>query len=409
MKGQLTIICIFLFVTFYSFGQKVGLVLSGGGAKGLAHIGVIKALEENHIPIDYVAGTSMGAIVGSLYAAGYSPDEMIEIVTNPEFQDWAFGKISDKYLYYFKKKEYDASLVDLNFKYDTIIKPVFPTNIIPPHTMDFAFMELMGKASAASGCNFDSLFVPFRCVASDIYANKAIVFANGDLSSSVRASMTFPFYFKPITINGRLLFDGGIYNNFPVDVMIHDFKPDYIIGSKVASNKSPDMDDDVFTQLENMIMIATNYTLPDSTGILIQPNVNYAGLMDFQLAKELIKDGYDATLAKMGEIKKRIPVRKDSLDLISTRSKFIKKEHPMVFKNIYMTGVNSFQKKYILKNIIHLNDTFTVDYLKKKYFRIIADDQIESMYPSSRYNPQSGYYDLLLNVVREKRFNARIG
>lgn len=409
MKIKLVILILFVFVAISSFGQKIGLVLSGGGAKGLAHIGVIKALEENHIPIDYIAGTSMGAIVGSLYAAGYTPDEMINIVTNPEFQNWAYGKINDKYLYYFRKKENDASWVDLNFKYDTIIKPILPTNIIPPHTMDFAFMELLGKASAACDYNFDSLFVPFRCVATDVYANESVVFSSGDLGSTVRASMTFPFYFKPISINGRLLFDGGINNNFPRDVMISNFKPDYIIGSSVASNTSADMEDNILLQIENLIMTASNYSLPDSNGILIQPNIHNAGLMDFQLAKELIQYGYDAAQSKMEEIKDCIPVRKDSLALISERAEFLKKEHPIIFKNIDITGISSLQKKYMIKNIIYATDTFSIDYFKKIYFKIITDDQIESIYPSSKYNPQSGYYDLLLNVVREKRFNARIG
>lgn len=409
MKKQLILLVFFLIITLISSGQKVGLVLSGGGAKGLAHVGVIKALEENHIPIDYITGTSMGAIIGSLYAAGYSPDEIISIVTASEFQDWAYGKISDKYRYYFKKKEYDASWVDLNFKFDTVIKPVLPTNIVPPHTMDFAFMEYTGKASAAAGYNFDSLFVPFRCVASDVYSKEPIIFSHGDLGCSVRASMTFPFYFKPITIEGRLLFDGGIYNNFPVDVMTRDFKPDYIIGSKVASDKTSNMEDDVLVQIENMIMVATNYNLPDSNGILIQSDVRNAGLMDFQRAKELIQYGYEATQARMEEIKKLVPVRKDSLELVLERKAFINKEHPLVFKDIKISGINSLQKKYLIKNIIHVNDTFTVDYFKKKYFKIIADDQIESIYPKARYNPETGYYDLLLNVVREKRFNARIG
>jgi NTE family protein len=409
VKARLIISLFLLVAAFPSPGQKVGLVLSGGGAKGLAHIGVIKALEENHIPIDYITGTSMGAIVGSLYAAGFTPEQMISIVTSPEFQDWAYGNISDKYLYYFKKKEPDASWVDLNFRYDTIIKPVFPTNFIPPHMMDFAFMELTGKASAASDYDFDSLFVPFRCVASDVYANESVVFSKGDLGSSVRASMTFPFYFKPISINGKLLFDGGIYNNFPVNVMTSDFKPDYIIGSKVASNTSPEMEDDIMAQLENMITVATNYSVPDSNGILIQPNVNYAGLMDFQLAKELIRFGYEATMAKMDQIKKLIPVRKDSLALITARSKFLNKEHPLVFKNIEITGLNNFQKKYLVNNITLSNDTFTLEYFKRRYFQIITDDQIESIYPTSKFNPQTGYYDLRLAATREKRFNARIG
>ena len=303
MRTYILGVVLLVFSSVSAFSQKVGLALSGGGAKGIAHIGVIKALEENGIPIDFVAGTSMGAIVGSLYAAGYSPEEMEEIVTSEDFQNWAWGKIPDNYIFYFKRKENDASWIDLKFRYDSIFSPSLPTNLIPPHSMDLAFMKLLSQAAARANYTFDSLFVPFRCVASDVYANEPVVFSSGDLGSAVRASMTFPFYFKPIMVNGHLLFDGGIYNNFPVDVMNKDFKPDYIIGSCVASNSLPPSEDNVLLQLENMIVTNTNYSVPDSNGILISPDVKTVRLMDFQLASELIKIGYDAAMTQMNNIK----------------------------------------------------------------------------------------------------------
>ncbi|MCX7863361.1 MAG: patatin-like phospholipase family protein [Bacteroidales bacterium] len=389
--------------------QKVGLVLSGGGAKGIAHIGVIKALEENGIPIDYITGTSMGAIIGALYAVGYSPSEMEAIVTSPDFQNWAFGKIPDDYIFFFKKKEADASWIDLKFNFDTTLSASLPTNIIPPHPMDLAFLQLTAQASARAQYNFDSLFIPFRCVASDVYANEAIVFSEGDLGSSVRASMTFPFYFKPITIKGRLLFDGGIYNNFPIDVMIQHFKPDYIIGSAVSSNTLPPTEDNLMLQLENMIVSNSNYEVPDSNGILIKPDVRLVKLMDFHMAKELIQIGYGAATAQMNHIKRLIPVRQDTSELNKKRKEFRQSFKPLNFKNIYVSGLTYKQSLYLLKNFMYKKDTITFETFKKEYYKIIADDHIESIFPRAKYNEYTGFFNLFLNVKREKPFKARIG
>jgi len=409
MIRKLQIILCTLFLSNFLFSQRVGLVLSGGGAKGLAHIGVIKALEENGIPIDYITGTSMGAIVGSLYAAGYSPQEMEKIVTDPEFQNWAWGKIPDDYVYYFKRKEDDASWIDLKFKYDSVISPTLPTNLIPPYSMDLAFMQLLASASAKANYNFDSLFVPFRCVASDVYANEPIIFKDGDLGSAVRASMTFPFYFKPISIKGRLLFDGGIYNNFPIDIMQNDFKPDFIIGSSVASNTMPPSDDNILLQIENMIVSNSNYSVPDSNGIMIKPDVKMIKLMDFHLAQELIKIGYGAAMAQMNHIKQLIPIRTDTHSVNIRRNKFNSGKKELVFKNIYISGLTYLQSLYLLKNFLKNKDTLNFDNFKKEYYKLIADDQIESIFPRAKYNENSGFYNLFLNVKREKPFVARIG
>jgi len=402
-------VLIFCLFNVYIFSQRVGLVLSGGGAKGLAHIGVIKALEENGIPIDYITGTSMGAIIGSMYAAGYSPQEMENIVTSSDFQNWAFGKIPDEYIFYFKKKEQDASWIEVKFNYDTSFYASLLTNIIPPHSMDLAFLELLSQPSAKAKYNFDSLFVPFRCVASDIYANEPVVFSSGDLGSTVRASMTFPFYFKPITINDKLLFDGGIYNNFPVDVMIKEFKPDYIIGSVVASNSLPPTEDNILLQIENMIVSNSNYEVPDSNGILINPNVKNVKLMDFHLAHELIQAGYQETMAKMSEIKRLIPLRIDSSVVNAKRKKFKQSFKPLHFKNIYISGITYKQSIYILKSFLQKRDTLTLADFKKEYYKLIADDQIESIFPRAKFNENTGYYNLFLNVKREKPFKTNLG
>ena len=227
--------------------QKVGLVLSGGGAKGLAHIGIIKALEENDIPIDCITGTSMGAIVGALYAMGYSPDEMETLVKSEDFKRWYSGQIEDKYIYYFKRDKATPDFFNLkiSFRDSTQRKQHFlPTNLVNPVQMNIAFLYVFAGATAQCRGDFDDLFVPFRSVASDVYHKREVIYRSGDLGDAVRASMSFPLVFKPIMQDSTLVYDGGIYNNFPADVMVEDFHPDIIIGSVVASNPSkPDEKD----------------------------------------------------------------------------------------------------------------------------------------------------------------------
>ena len=201
MKKVAVLVTFLLIVLQAADAQKVGLVLSGGGAKGAAHIGVIKALEENDIPIDYITGTSIGSIIGSLYAMGYSPDEMLELMLSEEFSYWQTGTVENEYKYYFKRPdptpEFGHFSIDMT---DSLqIKANFlPQSLINPIQMNQAFMALFSQATAKAGWNFDNLFVPFRCVGSDIYNKKAIIFKNGDLGDAVRASMTFPFFFQPI-------------------------------------------------------------------------------------------------------------------------------------------------------------------------------------------------------------------
>lgn len=125
--------------------------------------------------------------------------------------------------------------------------------------MNFAFMRIFAPYSAQANNDFNQLFVPFRAVASDVYHKRAVILRNGDLGDAVRASMSFPFVFKPIEIDSVLVYDGGIYNNFPVDVMKEDFNPDVIIGSVVATEVTKPKEDNLMTQIENMVMQKSDY------------------------------------------------------------------------------------------------------------------------------------------------------
>lgn len=266
----------------YLPAQKVGLVLSGGGAPGIAHIGMLKALEENDIPIDYITGTSIGSFIGGLYASGYSTDEMISY-----FKSAGFRRLKRTELIFPKKY-------------------FWPTHIIQPKRIQKALELLTRRGTLPTAGNFDSLFVPFRCVASDVYRKMPYVFSSGNLATAIRASMTFPFVFEATKVDSLLLFDGGIYNNFPVDIMQQSFKPDFIIGSVVAYNPPRANQNDLMMQLQNMIIHPTNYTIPDSIGIALTFDLKKKSVFDFSDIDGLVKTGYEETLRQMESIKSRV-------------------------------------------------------------------------------------------------------
>jgi NTE family protein len=222
-------VALFLLCFSTNYAQRVGLVLSGGGAAGFAHIGVLKALEERNIPIDYISGTSAGALVGAMYACGLSIQQIEAIAISDEFMRMANGEVERKYKFHLRREDENASMVNLSFSKDSVFFKSLPTNLVTPALFDFDMLRVFGVIGASRFQNFDSLFVPYRWGASDIKNKKEVIFRNGNLNHAVRASMTFPFYINPITINGVLMFDGGLYNNFPADVMYYDFNPDYII------------------------------------------------------------------------------------------------------------------------------------------------------------------------------------
>ncbi len=391
--------------------QKVALVLSGGGAKGLAHVGVIKALEQNGIPIDYIAGTSMGAIVGALYASGYSPEQMETLFKSKEFKLWSTGKIEPDKVYFFKRKQDNAAWIDVNLRPKSDkLQVVIPTNLIPEAQMDFAFMELFAGVNAASNYDFDKLLIPFRCVATDVYNRSPIVCKAGDLGEAVRASMTFPLYFKPIEINGVLLFDGGIVNNFPVDVAMKDFKPDIIIGHNVANNASKPDPEDVVSQLENMIMNRTDYNVPKNKGIMLESKFKDVGLLDFQKIDSIERKGYLTAMQSMKTIKKLIHTRISKAEVDKKRESFKNTIPRVLFHNIEVEGVtDNMKKKYIIQSIKHDSPIVNINELRDGYYKLISDDQIRSIRPMAIYNKETGFFDLNLKAQSVAPLEVQVG
>ena len=411
MKRFFCLFFIIYLTAFSSTAQKVGLVLSGGGAKGLAHISVIRALEENSIPIDYIAGTSMGAIVAGLYAAGYSADEIEQLFKSEQFKFWSTGRIQEEYRYYFLKLEEDPSWLELNLlKKEDKLKILPPSNIIPEEQIDFAFMEMFSSVTAVCKGDFNNLLVPFFCIATDVYNNREVILRRGDLGEAIRGSMTFPLYFKPIEIDGSLVFDGGIVNNFPVQHMKNIFTPDIIIGHNVANDtKKPDQDD-VMVQIDNMIRQKTDYAIDPKDGILMQTSFNNISLFDFKKIDQIMNAGYETANKNMETIKQRISRRVRPDDIQQKRDQFNMKKPLLIFRNIQVEGIEeATQRKYIIQSLKHQSPVISLDELKKQYFKLVADKHIKSLRPVSHYNPESGYFDLHLLVKTNNPVQVKFG
>ncbi|MBL7890242.1 MAG: patatin-like phospholipase family protein [Bacteroidia bacterium] len=396
-----------VFASTKSHAQKVGLVLSGGAASGVAHIGVLKALEENNIPIDYISGTSMGAMIGSLYAMGFSPAQIEELVKTESFRNWSEGIIDEKYAYYFKRDDHNASWVTFKIS-DSSLTSILPTNIISPIAMDFGSMELAGGPAAAAKYNFDSLFVPFRCVASDIELKQSVVFREGDLAEAVRASMSYPFYIKPIMVNGKLLYDGGLYNNFPSNIMYEEFYPDFMIGSNVSGNNPPPDEDNLLSQLRSMLQSKSNYSILCEAGVIIEPQTD-VGLFNFSNVQPIIDSGYAAAMRNIEFIKQNTERRTTKDELAIKRAAFKVQEPKIIFDNIYIEGLNNKQSEYAKKILRHKSKTVPLEDIKEGYFRLASDNKIKHIYPKAKFNPATGYYDLYLRIKKERNLITYFG
>lgn len=410
MKRIILYILLIVLLPFSLSAQKVGVVMSGGGARGLAHIGVIKVLEENNIPIDYVAGTSMGAIVAALYSMGYTPDEMIKMMKSEDFQRWYTGTMDQNYMYYFKKNRQVPDLFSVHFSFKDSVRIVPPlANIVNAAPMNLGFLEIFAGYTAACKGDFNKLMVPFRCVASDIYNKKEVVFSKGDLGDAVRASMTYPFFFRPIKVDNVLMYDGGLYNNFPSDVMQNEFNPDIIIGSIVSDNPTVPDEKDIMSQVENLVMGQSNYSLPKEKGILVNMHVKGVGLLDFHKIDNITKLGYERANSLLDSIKQRITRREESATLAERRERFQKSVPELVFNKVVVHGIEKEKEKAIIKEFQKENERFTYERCKKGYYSLVSSDIIENVIPHAEYSEKDSAYALHLDVSINPPFTLKMG
>ncbi|ANY88601.1 MULTISPECIES: patatin-like phospholipase family protein [Pseudomonas] len=280
---------------------KVGLVLSGGAARGLAHIGVLKALEEQGVRIDAIAGTSMGAVIGGLYASGYSVEELEKLATTLDWQQ-ALSDAPPRKDVPFRRKQDDRDFLvkqKLSFRDDGSLG--LPLGVIQGQNLSLLLESKL--AHTADTRDFDKLPIPFRAVATDIASGEKVVFSRGHLPQVIRASMSIPAVFAPVELDGRLLVDGGMVDNIPVDVardMGVDLAIVVDIGTPLRDRKQLATVVDVLNQ---SITLMTRRNSEEQLAslhqddVLIQPSLAAFGVTDFGRAQDMIDAGYRAARA----------------------------------------------------------------------------------------------------------------
>lgn len=391
--------------------QSVGLVLSGGGAKGIAHIGVIQALEDNDIPIDYISGTSMGAIVGGLYACGYTPSEMLELIKSRSFSYWSTGVIDPKLTYYFLQDEPLPEMLTLNLGDSTLLQSVLPSSLINPIPMNFAFMELFAPYTAQCGGDFNKLFVPLRTVCSDMTHKRMVVNSQGSLGDAVRASMSFPLVFHPIERDGAVLYDGGIYDNFPVDVMRDNFAPQIMIGVDVSAADEVTSGSNLMAQLEGMIIQRNDYNLPADEGIKMRIHLSDFALLDFAKAQEIYQIGYNKAVEMMDSIKTRVVSRIPAEARRLRRAVFKSQTPGLVFDSVSVSGGNHRQNEYVrqLFDGGREGTTFGLRHARDAFYRAVTPGKFRNLEPAANYSDSTGLFNLNLKASLKKNLFISAG
>ena len=300
---------LFLFMIHPCFSQensdprrpKVGLVLSGGGAKGLAHIGALKVIEEAGIEIDYIGGTSMGAIVGALYASGYSAQELDSIFYALDFTELIQDKVPRGARTFYEKDDDERYALSLPFDG---FKVSFPQAFSGGQNIYNELVRLLYHVKDVQ--DFRNLPIPFLCIATDVESGEGILLDHGYLPEAITASGTFPSLFEPMEIDGRVLIDGGVVNNFPIDE-IRALGADIIIGVDVqhglSSREELGSATDILLQINNYRTVRDMEKKRQKVDLYIHPEMEEYSVIDFELGAEIIATGEKEARKSWQELK----------------------------------------------------------------------------------------------------------
>ena len=293
--------------TSYSYSQtiqerpKVGLALSGGGAKGLAHIGVLKVLEEANVPIDYIAGTSMGSIAGALYAIGYRVEDLENLALNTDWTDLLTDELSRRYVA-MEEKIWDGRYMG---SFPIVKRGVqLPSGLVTGQKISKFLSRLTWSVHHID--DFKQLPIPFVCVATDIATGEAVPIDSGFLPDAIRASMAIPTVFTPIKLDQRKLVDGGLVRNLPVED-VKRLGADIVIGVDVSFTLIPEDEIisflDIITQSLSFVEAQSREKQHQMCDILIQPDISELSMFSFNEVEEIIKRGETAARAKLPQIR----------------------------------------------------------------------------------------------------------
>ena len=378
---------------------KIGLVLSGGGAKGFAHIGVLKVIDSLGVKVDYIAGTSMGAIVGSLYASGYSGKQLDSIFSNLDFDSVINDDLPRSAKTFYERnntEKYGVILPFNNFKLN------LPSALSRGQNVFNLFTKLTLHVSEIN--DFEQLPIPFFCIATNVENGEQVILDSGNLAQSVTASGAFPSLFQPVEIGADLLIDGGVVNNYPIDEL-RAKGMDVIIGVDVqddlATRDAMVSALDVLSQINNFRTIDDMKLKSKKTDIYIKPNITDFTVISFSEGREIIDNGKIAALQELvalDELPKKINYKeegKQELDLTSKDS--------ITINGISITGNDRYTRSYIMGKL-KLKGDETVSYadFNKGVNNLIATNNFDSFQYDFKPSKEKEGYEFAANL-RESR------
>lgn len=355
---------------------KIGLVLSGGGAKGIAHVGVLRVLEEAGIRPDYIGGTSMGAIVGALYAIGYSVDSIEKIAQNNDWVHLLTDEISRLDLAIEEKADADRFFVSIPIKENKI---QMPSGVITGQNIHNQLNTLF--APVYSERNFDNFEIPYLCIATDIETGKEVVFREGYLPYAIQASMSIPTIFNPIEIDGKLLVDGGLVNNFPV-IRVKEMGADIIIGVDVGFQRyKKDELNSIVKVLEQSVFFygdQLNTLNKKQCDILIKPELGNLSISSFSSADTLIALGEIAARKILPELKELALQNKSQDSKIPPH--YLSQSDSLKIQEIRIKGLEKVSEKLILGKLqLEVNDKVLAQDIERAVERLYSSLYFENI------------------------------
>ena len=392
---------IFIFIFSLGFSQekvqknpRVGLVLSGGGAKGLAHVGVLKTLDSLGVRVDYIAGTSMGAIIGALYASGYTGEQLDSIIRTTNFELLISDRVPRNSKTFYEKKNIEKYALTLPFNK---FKIQLPSSISRGQNV----FNLLSKLTlGVSGINdFSKLPIPFYCVATDIQTGEEVVLDQGNLAQAIAASSAFPTLFQPIRLNNRLLMDGGISNNFPIEGL-RSKNLDFIIGVDVQDKLLKDDDlksvSDIMVQISNFKSIEELKEKSKLSHIYIKPDVTGFSIISFNDGLEIIDNGQKETLTFLNELKAIAKAQ----DFTKTALK-IRDYNTININEISISGLNKYTSSYVRGKLRFRNgEKISYDDFGKGVNNLVATNNFDSFL--YEFTPVGDSYNFKAQAVESK-------
>jgi NTE family protein len=382
---------------------KIGLVLSGGGAKGLAHIGVLKVLEESGLKVDYITGVSMGSIVGALYSIGYSATEIENIANTLKWNELLYDEVSRNNISIEEKDEdgrYVGQLMMVNGKL------MLPKGFVKGNKIASVLSSLTWPVHQIS--DFSEFPIPFKCIATDIVTIEPVVLDQGYLPDALRASMAIPAYFSPVEIDGRMLVDGGVFRNFPVEEVI-DMGADIVIGVNVTSGLHAKDD---LTSVFEILGQSTTYQITQAIedqkkycDVLIEPELSNFNMFSFGNTDSIIMAGEAMAKGYAGIFKKIA----DSLNTIYSRPVRASKEarlhkgSSIYIDRLRIEGLEEMPENVITNNL-HLDVPSEIDLeeIEDGIEKIYGTRFFESVYYKFDF---SGDQNVLVVKVQEQPYN----